>query len=712
MPPISKTAKNIKNLILQYISGKRYSPLGKKALCAKLGIAKHHYPICEEIFEELLSEGLITLVRNQVCIKQALTNTMRGILRLHPRGFGFVVPDDVVKYPEDIFIPKHAVSSAVDSDYVEVKLLTPTEKGPEGEIVSIIKRGRKALAGVVHYHDHRGEFYAYAPLLGPQRPIKIQSDQPLSRGERYLFKILSWGNEKEPIVAEPDHYIGSIEDPSCDIDAAILEFGFSSEFPKAVLKEAKKWGDTVKKKDLTGRVDLTGMETFTIDPVTAKDFDDALSVEKKEDGYFLAVHIADVAHYVKSGSALDEEAYARANSTYFPGMCLPMLPHELSSSLCSLMPKVIRLTASVLMEFDKEGNLLNHAILRSFIKSAKRFSYEEAKLVLDKKKKSAHRQSLEHMVELCLLLKKKRAERGSVDFSLPEVIIKLDKKGQSTGLEHVEYDITHQMVEEFMLKANELVATHLSDKGLNILYRIHEKPAEDNLKEFIGLARGFGFNLPLEATIFDFQKFFYNVKDTPFGQFLAVSYIRNMKQASYSPENIGHFGLSLEYYTHFTSPIRRYSDLIIQRILFKEEGADIDLKTSSQRCSEQERLSMRAEMYVKQLKKIRLLEYNQKELDKDQYKAIITKIKPFGIYFEIENLMLEGFIRISELSDDYYIFDEKRHLLTGRHLGKTFRLAQEIAVKLITCDLILQEAKWALHGMEQKIHHSKKKYKS
>ncbi|MBI3237037.1 MAG: RNB domain-containing ribonuclease, partial [Chlamydiales bacterium] len=283
------------------------------------------------------------------------------------------------------------------------------------------------------------------------------------------------------------------------------------------------------------------------------------------------VHIADVAHYVKPGSALDQEAIIRCNSTYFPGTCIPMLPEQLSNELCSLKPEVVRLTVSVLMDFDKEGTLIGHEVVRSCIYSAKRFTYFEAKDVLDKKVKSPYAKSLELMVELCQLLKKKRHERGSIDFALPETVILIDEKGEPTGVKKIEYDITHQLVEEFMLKANEMVAKELNLRKRPVLYRVHEEPSEENFTDFYQFARSLGFTLPAKPTPIDIQEMFDEAKKSPHSHQLSVAFIRSMRLAQYSPNNIGHFGLALEHYSHFTSPIRRYSDLVTQRLLFNEE---------------------------------------------------------------------------------------------------------------------------------------------
>lgn len=300
------------------------------------------------------------------------------------------------------------------------------------------------------------------------------------------------------------------------------------------------------------------------------------------------------------------------------------------------------------------------------------------------------------MVDLCLLLKKKRYERGSIDFALPETVIVVDEKGKPTGVKRIEYDITHQLVEEFMLKANETVAKELSDRGKTLLFRVHEEPAEENFEDFFQFARSLGFSLVAKPTSADLQALFEQAKQSPHLQQLSIAFIRSMKLAQYSPDNIGHFGLGLEHYCHFTSPIRRYSDLIAQRLLFDEEPEGIDLSQIALKCSEQERVSFRAESSVKTLKKLRLLQHYLDENPHQEHEAIITRIKPFGIHFEISNLMLEGFLHISELENDYFVYDGVRNQLIGRSTRKTHFLGEKIKVLIAQVDLILQEGRWML----------------
>ncbi|MBP9841834.1 MAG: VacB/RNase II family 3'-5' exoribonuclease [Simkaniaceae bacterium] len=606
-----------------------------------------------------------------------------GVIYIHSRGFGFVAPDDG---SEEVFIPKHLVGAAIDKDKVEIYVM-PAPKGPEGGVVEIIERSRKELVGII---TSKGKAHVAVIGEGKEVVVKSSKNQLPKKGERVLLKVLDWGNEDDPIVTELIKPLGPITDASQDIPVAILEYMLKDEFSLGILTQAKEYGTKVKKGDLAGRQDFTKAPCITIDPATAKDFDDALSLHKDERGFYhLGVHIADVSHYVPEGSPLDLEAYLRGNSTYFPGSCLPMLPEQLSNALCSLVEGEIRLTASILMQFDDKGSLMGYEVTKGFIKSDKRFSYEEAKQVLDGTLKSPHGPLLHLMVELCALLKAQRHERGSVDLSLPDTVLQINKEGMPTGLHVVEYDITHQMVEEFMLKANEVVASHLIRHGKQGVFRIHEPPLPKNLADFASFVRLLGFPLENDPTQEDIQKLFAKVKDTSFSHQVSVAFIRSMKLAYYSPNNVGHFGLALEHYAHFTSPIRRYSDLVVHRLLFSNEPIP-HLEEVAKRCSERERISFRAEMSVLSLKKLRFLKNGEK------YEGVITKIKPFGFFFEIRPLMFEGFIHISQIGDDYYEFDQHKNLLYGRETGEIFSSGSAVLVELTKIDWIYQNAFWSL----------------
>jgi ribonuclease R len=697
----NKLFQNLLKITEQFISGKNYQGLTLAELSDRLKIPELHEDIFKKILHTLLTSGFAEMDGERYIVKKLRSDVVKGLLHMHPRGFGFLQAEDQTLHPIDVFIPKHLTLNAVHGDIVEVviNLNAISDKGPEGKVVAILKRARTHMGGIIKAIDREGILLAYAPMLGIQQRVIIYptEDFTLKVGDRIVMEVKEWGSKDTETICAVSHYIGHISDPSCDIKAAIEEYEIRSDFPTEVLDQALGFGKVVSQKDIEGREDFRNLVTLTIDPDTAKDFDDAISLTKDSQGnYHLGVHIADVSHYVKPGSALDLEAAERCNSTYFPGVCIPMLPSALSNNLCSLKPQVNRLTASILMDFDPQGNLISHRISKSVIKSAKRFTYKEAKLVLDGKKKSIHEDALKLMVELCGHLKRKRYERGSIEFAIPELAIIVDENGVPTHTDYIEYDITHQLVEEFMLKANEMVATHLSKLSKGLTYRIHDVPAEDNMKDFSVLASAFGFNLSDIPTPQELQKLFEEAKSTAYGEYLATSYIRKMRLAIYSADNIGHYGLGLTHYCHFTSPIRRYVDLVVHRILFGDDMSNENIAAVAEKCSDQERISAKAEGSVVLLKKLRLLQTIHEKEPKRQYEAVVTKIKNFGVYFEILEFMLESFLHVSELEDDYYVYDDKKQELKGRRSGSSFFSGDKITVMLSSLDFITRESTWSL----------------
>jgi ribonuclease R len=622
---------------------------------------------------------------------------VKGILTKTKKGYGFVQVAGKTLFADDIFIPKKYISGAIDRDLVEVKIKPSFEKGKglEGEIVKILKRGRNYLCGIV-IGKYKGLYMVYLPSLDEDRVAEVKSKQSLKNGDRIKIKVTDWTNEYSPLLGVLEKFIGNIKDPSKDMDFFIEEFGLQKTFSKKALLEAeelkKKFSKTVFKK----RRDLTDLETITIDPTTSKDFDDSISLTRDKKGFYLGVHIADVAHFVKQNSHLGKDAFKRCNSTYFPGSVIPMLPKILSNDLCSLKEGVIRLTVSVMMDFDKKGNLLSYEIFRSFIENKKRFTYEEAFKILEGKSKSSHSEMLKNMKELCLLLKKKRFDRGSIDFAIPEAVLEVDDKGNPKDIKIVEYDISHQIVEEFMLKANETVAKHLNKKKKNLIYRVHESPSKKTFEDFYMFARMLGFKLPSSPTTSDIQKLFLEAKNTDFLDRLSINFIRSMKMALYSEENIGHFGLSLKHYCHFTSPIRRYSDLIVQRLLFDEIERSVNLKKIAKEVSLKERTSFRAETSLVLLKKLRLLNKFFKEKPSKKYEALVTKVTPHFLHFEIKKFFLEGSLHVSEISfsGDYFIYDPATLTLEGEETGESFSYGDTMYVSVREIDLISCKVEW------------------
>lgn len=699
---------NLLKTTYEFIKGRHYAPQTKCSLIERLNIHPTHLDIFEGVLHSLKTEGKIDLVGEKYhhALQQReipLANgevIVRGTIAVHPRGFGFV---DQPSPQQDIFIPKTLMNGAVDGDTVDVvaNLTTFSEKGPEGKVVAIVERKRKQIVGTV-VECTRHSAAVYSPLLGEMHPVScplLPSDH-VKQGDRVVLDVETWGQKKEPAACSLAQVIGNVADPKADIPYIILENGLRHEFPPAAIEEAKACGTRVRPTDLVGRVDLRDLECVTIDPETAKDFDDAISLEKIGEEYRVGVHIADVSFYVRENSALDIEASLRCNSTYFPNTCIPMLPRELSENLCSLKPNVSRLTVSVFFNINAHGETTHWEVVRSVIKSKKRFTYSQAKEVLDGKAQSRHDCLLRNMVHVCELLKARRSERGSVQLYIPELVVKVDEHGNPTGMKVVEYDITHQMVEEFMLKANEIVALHLAQRGKEVSYRVHEEPAEESLRDFSTLVTAFGFELPPLPSPHDIQRLFVEIEHSPHAGYLATCYIKSMRLACYSPDNIGHYGLGLEHYCHFTSPIRRYIDVIIHRLLL-EQGPDKETLTKiCQDASERERASARAEGSLITIKKLRFLQQECQRSPNKEFRAIITRVKPFGIFFDVIDVMVEGFLHVSELENDYFLFDDEQSELRGSNSGIAYRSGEHIIVTCSSIDIIMQEASWQMVGGE------------
>lgn len=688
-----KVTHHLKTSLLQYVKGKNYRPASFQELVVTLDVSSAHTQQFKKVVESLVQEKIL-LLNGKTYIKSNTAPLVQGTISVHPKGFGFVKVEGM---GSDVFIPKPGMNQAIDGDLVEIEVNPVVSvKGPEGTVVSILKRSKTHLAMTVLTQENQ-HWSAFSPLFGMEKTILVKSAVPLIPGDRIICKVLNWDTQEKQIEAVLEKKMGHISDASIDVDAAIEEFNLPKSFSHEAIEEAKSFGNKVVFRPAEGREDLTDLDCITIDPDTARDFDDAISLSVDEQGCFhLGVHIADVAQYVRPNTCLDQEAQLRCNSTYFPGKCLPMLPEELSNELCSLKPKVNRLTQSVLAEFDSLGNLKQYRIVRSMIRSRKRLTYKEAFKILEEDKEHEFFPLLNRMVSLCHLFKQKRKDRGSIDFSLPDDVILVNKEGVPTRIERIEYDITHQMIEEFMLKANEMVAEHLSQKGVSVIYRVHEEPTPESVKDFHTFARSLGYYLPPNPAHHDIQKLFQEAKGSPFQEQLSVSFIRSMKLAFYSPENLGHYGLALHYYCHFTSPIRRYTDLIIQRLLFQEIPPDYDISKVAIACSEKERISFRAESSVVILKKLRLA---HTELDRDPqkiYSAILTRIKPFVLFFEVAAFDLEGSFHISELGDDFYEYNPKAMSFTGTRTGKKFVLGQTLFVRLEKVNFLLRQASWVI----------------
>jgi ribonuclease R len=750
---------NTIKLCQQFICGKRYKPLNLEQLSIRFNLPPSQYPLLETAIETLIKQGAVLQLPNG-CYSSTNSNSftnqeiaptanldapskdlpspqlvqqknkvlshsfsrqtkiLRGIFSLNHKGFGFVAPSAETPFPVEIFIPRFATGNAVSGDLVEVEI-TKERHFPQhiadGAVLSVITRSKTHVVGtIVESTPQQNEekkkpshWIIYAPTLSGNKQIIAPATKPhnkLDIGTRVVIEVSDWGSQNTDPTGIIAHVIGHVNDPKTDIQLSIEEFQLPEGFSPEVIEEAQNLSGTIKKAQLKERIDWRKEETFTIDPETAKDFDDALSLKLDDAGnYHLAVHIADVSHYVQPESHLDQEAFNRGNSTYLPGTCLPMLPERLANDLCSLKPNVDRLAVTAFITLDCDGNVLDYSFARTVIHSQTRFTYEQAKEVLDGTLASPHKNTLIQMTHLCHKLKSLRSERGSIEFATSELSIRLDQNGNPTHTQLIPYDITHQLVEEFMIKTNELVAYELAQKNVPIPYRIHPLPDPNTLKEFSSLVKLFGYSLSPQPSDEELQSLFFQIEEDAqngspdrqiLGRYLTGSFIRSMKIAAYSSDNVGHFGLKLEYYSHFTSPIRRYADLITHRSLFGQTYTVDDINSVCQHVSTKERISQKAEMSTLQLKKYRLLQ--QSHQTNQPLDAVITKVRSHGIYFDLANFGIEGFIHVSELGDDYFAWEDRLSRLVGRKTQAIFSLGKVIQVSPKAIDLIRCEASWTL----------------
>ncbi|NYE57306.1 ribonuclease R [Carboxydothermus ferrireducens] len=639
-------------------------------------------------------------------------NMVRGKIQGHPKGFAFLIPEDREK--QDVFISPLNLKGAMHNDRVLVRYL-PFSDGnrPEGEVVKILERANKTVVGSFYRRRHYGlvepdDERITGAIIIPLGKKGIKAEN----GEKVVVEITAYPRKGELSEGKIIEILGDPEDPQTRLKAIIKKYGLLDSFKPETIKEARAISQEIGPEELKSRRDLRGEMIVTIDDEDAKDLDDAVSLKKLPNGnYQLGVHIADVSYYVREGSALDKEALERGTSVYLAGKVLPMLPPELSNGICSLNPRVDRLTLSVVMEITPTGEVVSHEIFPSVIKTRARLTYTIVKkAVLDKDPKAREELGdlvpmLEEMANLAMILRKRRLERGAIDFDLPEAKVILDDKGEVVDIVRRERNIAHQLIEEFMLITNETVAERFFWQEVPFLYRIHEDPDEgkiQSLKEFLRL---FGYNLkggrdgkyhPRE-----FQRLLEKVAGRKEERVINAVMLRSMKQARYSAERIWHFGLAAEYYTHFTSPIRRYPDLMIHRIIRevlegkltprREAKLAKILPKVAKHSSEMERRAMEAE---RESVEMRMVEFMAGK-EGTEYDAIISGVTSYGFFVQLPNL-IEGLVRVSTLEDDYYLYDEKSYALIGRRTKKVFRLGDEVRVRLVKVNTVSREIDFVL----------------
>jgi ribonuclease R len=659
-----------------------------------LGISKKNARHFESAVSYLLQSGRISKENNGIKISSSVgKKIIVGELRITRGGFGFVRETDS---KIDVFINRDHLNTAFDRDIVEVKLYARYRgKNQEGFVTKIIERKRTQFVGTFHQTKYYGfmvpdDSRVYRDFFIPKEYQKNVKD-----GQKILVSLEKWDTDHLNPEGKILEIIGFPGEPGVDAASVAYSFSLAMKFPENIEAEAQGMKSDFDKSEIKNRLDLRKVEIFTIDPPDAKDFDDAVSLEKTGNGNFkLGVHIADVSHYVTKDSIFDKEAYKRGTSVYLVDRVIPMLPESLSNQLCSLQPDEDKLTYSCIMEISAQGEVLNYEILPTVIRSKKRFSYEEVQQIIDEKADNNFYPTLNEMMKLSKVLTKKRFKEGGIDFETPEVDILLDQQGLPVKIVRKERLDSHRLIEEFMLLANKTIATHIQkqivrEKNIPFIYRIHEKPDEEKMKKFFEFLHALGvkFQPIKQVTSAYLQKLLRAIKGTKEEFVIEEVALRSMMKAEYATNNIGHFGLGFENYTHFTSPIRRYPDLIVHRIL-KEyeknspaEKTDDKIKYLNKVCDKSnsmERIALEAERESIKQKQI---EYIRQKIG-EEFQGIISGVMSFGIFVELMDTLVEGLVHIKELDDDYYIYDEKTYTLVGRDTDRILRLGDEVRIKV------------------------------
>ena len=662
-----------------------------------------------DALRDLCREGrLVRLKKNHYALPHG-QNLVSGKIQAHPDGYGFLIPED--KNAEDVYLNRREMRRVMHGDQVIVRIDQKQRGGPEAHIVQVVQRGQKQLLGTYNEIDGKGYLIPMDPRLAAAIPLKPGDAKP-EKGKVVAAELSRYGTAMSPPEAVILKVIGDPEDPEVQAQSLIFRFGLSPAFPPEVYREAVNSPYSIADDEVAARTDLRALPIVTIDGENARDFDDAVFVRRVDDRYELLVSIADVAYYVKPDSALDQEAYSRATSVYFPDRAIPMLPEALSNGICSLNPNEDRLTKTACIEFNRKGEVIRSRFFDSIIRSHQRMTYTEVRRILvDRDADCIARYGglagmFQLMEELALLIFENRRARGNLDFDLPEAEIILDIQGMPENIARAERNIAHRIIEEFMIAANEAVARHLTEKDIPLLYRVHEGPDQEALEAIAPFLLSLGYRLPPKLdkiAPLEFQKLLESCRGKPEERVINRVLLRSMKQAIYQPENIGHFGLASACYTHFTSPIRRYPDLIVHRMLDKTlDGEKLKphqredllryLQEAGKHTSERERHAMDAEREMVDLKKAQFMMNKIGE----EFTGFINSLANFGFFVELDEYFVEGLVKLSSLSDDDYDYYEKEYVIKGRRSGRKFRLGDNVRVRVVRINAFRSEVDFAL----------------
>jgi ribonuclease R len=708
--------------ILERLRQKGSRVLSFSELLKALHVSPREDETLRERLEALERRGEIARVRGEKYSAIEFSNLVAGRITVRPEGFGFVL----IEQGEDLFIPRPGMHGAMDGDIVlarEERSRARARKGSaparvSGIVVKVLDRARERVVGRYQTDDGRSIVLPYDPKIDAVIRIAEGKGHGARDGEIVEARLTAFPDARRVAHGVIDERIGFLGEPGVDIEIVLRSHGLPPRFPTPVVAESEAFPEEVLRADLSGRRDFRQQRIVTIDGETAKDFDDAVDVEKTPTGYRLGVHIADVSHYVRQATALDQEALSRGTSVYFPGRVLPMLPERLSNGLCSLNPNVDRLVLSALLEIDGTGRILGTEFSKGVIRSAERMTYTEVARLLqtrpgseDIRRYGALLEDFRAMAELAELLRRRREARGSIDFDLPDADVVLDDEGMVVGIVPESRNVAHRLIEEFMLAANEAVAKKLVFAKQPAIYRVHDRPDPDRLVDLREVLETFGYQLKgdlAEVPPSAFQTILKRIEGKPEERLLRDLLLRAQRKALYSPECRGHYALAAPYYCHFTSPIRRYPDLIVHRQLGRllETGRAIaakDLEVENERLAEMAKLSSDRERRADQAERESLL-WKKIVFMKDkigrEFDAFATGVTSFGVFVTLKEFFVEGLIPIATLGDDFFVYEEKQHRLRGRSTGKVFRLGDSVRVKLTAIDEVRRRLDFRLPQQE------------
>jgi ribonuclease R len=706
-------AQPLDQRVLSFLGSKQYQPLNKTDLAKKLGVPVDERASFRKLLAQLESGGKITRIRKDRYVLPREADLIVGTILINPQGFGYVV-NETGDGQGDVYIPASQTSTALHRDRVvaritdeEVTLIRPRRKRA-GKVIKILERANSRVVGTV---QQTKKFYYVVPddpCLVHDVYVPLTPDAAGRRpavNDKVVVRLSEWENRHVSPEGEIIEVLGPSHDPRVEILGIIKKHGLPTDFPEAVLEEAAEIPTEISKSDLESRIDLRHLPVFTIDPDDARDFDDAIHVVSADDGWEVGVHIADVSHYVRPHSALDQEAYQRGNSVYLPDRVIPMLPERLSNGVCSLRPDEDHLTKSVLVRFDRTGRPQGHKFAASVICSGNRLTYREAFERLTGAHSDELTRNLKRAWDLASKLRQKRFQNGALNLDMPEVRVKVDANGRGVGLVQELNDISHQLIEEFMLLANEIVGRETKLHKTVSLYRVHDDPDPDKLLEFREFLLSHGIQAGDLSQRAEMQKLLKKIEGREGEAALKVNLLRSLKKAGYSPLPLGHYGLAKSDYSHFTSPIRRYADLLTHRafnVLLQRRNAGKQLARSNQldsiceHLSLTERLAAEAEREATRLKKLEFLESLVRK--PHRFAGTVSEVRNYGLLVEVPEILMTGLIHVSSLEDDFFSFDAVRRRLVGRSRKRVYQAGDHLLVRVSRVDRFKQQIDFTVVG--------------